>query len=97
VYARVVSTKTTTEQLEAAVRIAHEQLPGARAQHGYRGLYVLTDRAAGTVLTISLWESLEDLQVVEARAAGIRETAGRSLRATELPVYLYQVEVADRG
>jgi heme-degrading monooxygenase HmoA len=96
-YARVISTQATSDQLEAAVSVAHEQLPGARAQHGYRGMYVLTDRAAGQVLTISLWESREDLQAVEARAAGIRRTAARSLGATELQVDIYQVEVADQA
>jgi heme-degrading monooxygenase HmoA len=46
--------------------MAKEQLPGARDQHGYHGLYVLADRTSGKVMTISLWKSREDLKAVEA-------------------------------
>jgi hypothetical protein len=97
VFARVISTQTTVDRLEEGVRIVHEQLPGARAQHGYRGFYLLSDPAAGSVMTISLWESYVGLQAVEARAAGIRESAVQSFGATLPTVHIYRVEVADQA
>ncbi len=32
-------------------------IPGGRAQKGYRGIYLFTDRSTGKGYSISLWDS----------------------------------------
>jgi heme-degrading monooxygenase HmoA len=79
-FARVIATEVTPDQLPAAVR-----------QPGFRGFYLLTDAGTGKVMTISLWETREQLAAVEARAAGIRQEEGSSLGAPSLSVETYEV------
>jgi heme-degrading monooxygenase HmoA len=97
VFARVISAQTTADRVDNAVQIAKQQLPGARSQQGYRGFYVLADRASGKLMTISLWDSRDDLRAVEARAARVREEAARSTGTAVPPVDIYQVELADQA
>jgi hypothetical protein len=54
VFARVISVHATASQLDDAVEIAQQQLPGVRGQQGYQGFYVLADRSSGKLMTISL-------------------------------------------
>ena len=95
VFARVISVQTTAGQVDDAIEIAKQQLPGARGQQGYQGFLVLADHSSGKLMTISLWESREDLHAVEARAAQVRAVAAQSLGTAAPPVDIYQVEIAD--
>jgi heme-degrading monooxygenase HmoA len=95
VFARIISAQTAADQIDVAVRIAKQQLPGTRGQQGYRGFYVLADRASARLMTISLWDSPEALRAVEAHAARAREEAAESI-GTVPPADVYQVEIADR-
>jgi heme-degrading monooxygenase HmoA len=95
VFARVVSAQIAADQIDVAVAIAKQQLPGTRGQQGYRGFYVLADRASGKLMAISLWDSPEALHAVEVRAARAREEAAESI-GTVPPADVYQVEIADR-
>ena len=61
-FARVISAQTALEGVDRAIRIAQEQLPSAWEQPGFSGCYLLADRTAGKLLTISLWQSHEDLR-----------------------------------
>jgi heme-degrading monooxygenase HmoA len=97
VFAHVISAQTTADHVNNAIEIAKQQLPGARSQQGYQGFYVLADRASGKLMTISLWESHEDLLAVEARAAHMRAEAAQSLATAAPPVDIYQVEIADQA
>jgi heme-degrading monooxygenase HmoA len=71
-YARVIATQAAPGQLDGAVTLAREQLPAAAGQPGFSGFYLLTDAATGKVMTISLWQTREQLDAVEAQAAEIR-------------------------
>ena len=80
-FARVISAQTAPDGVDGAIRVAQEQLPGARGQHGFKGFYLLADRNAGKLMTISLWDSIEDASAAETRAAQIRGQAARSIGA----------------
>jgi heme-degrading monooxygenase HmoA len=69
-------------------------LPGARGQHGFSGFYLLADREAGKVVTISLWDSCEDVRAVETRAAQLRGDAAHSIAAATPAVDVYEVGIA---
>ena len=90
-FARVIATQATPDQLDGAITLAREQLPAAAGQPGFRGFYLLTDAETGKVMTISLWETREQLDAVEAQAAAIRREAAPSLGAPALSVETYEV------
>jgi heme-degrading monooxygenase HmoA len=94
VFARVVSAQTTPDGVDGAIRIAEEQLPGARGQSGFSGFYLLANREAGKVVTISLWDSGEDIRAVETRAAQLRSDAAQPIGVATLAVDVYEVEIA---
>jgi hypothetical protein len=48
-FARVITAKAGTDGFDGVIRLAQEQLPGARQLPGFKGYYVLTD--AGTVFS----------------------------------------------
>lgn len=90
-FARVIATQATTAQLDGAITLAREQLPAAAGQPGFRGFYLLTDAETGKVMTISLWETREQLDAVEAQAAAIRREEAPALGAPSLSVETYEV------
>ena len=66
-HARVVSMETHPMNVGEAVRIYQDRvLPAAREQEGFRGAFMLTDQDTGEGLSISLWDSEEDMHASEA-------------------------------
>lgn len=66
-HARVVSMETLPINVGEAVRIYQDRvLPAAREQEGFRGAFMLTDQDTGEGLSISLWDSEEDMHASEA-------------------------------
>ena len=91
-FARVITAQAGAEGFDGTVRLAEQQLPGARQMPGFKGYYLLTDAETGKVVIISLWETREQMDAVTAGAgpSGIREqhnpaTAG--LTAQHLETY----------
>ncbi len=74
-FARVITAQAGAEGFDNVVHLAQQQLPGAHQQPGFKGFYLLTDAETGKVITISLWETRERMEAVEARAASIRDQA----------------------
>ena len=89
--ARVVTTDVSPDGLESVIRVADEQLPDARQQPGFTGFYLLADREAGKLVTISLWDSRDDVLAVEARAAELNRRAARSSGMAVQDVTVYEV------
>jgi heme-degrading monooxygenase HmoA len=67
VHARVVSMEILPTDMEEAVRIYQDSvLPAAREERGFRGALMLTDHHTGEGVSISLWESEDDMHASEA-------------------------------
>jgi heme-degrading monooxygenase HmoA len=65
-HARVVSMEMLPINVGEAVRIYQDRvLPAAREQEGFRGALMLTDQDTGEGLSISLWNSEEDMHASE--------------------------------
>jgi heme-degrading monooxygenase HmoA len=94
VFARVICAQTAPDGIDGALRIAEEQLPGARGQRGFKGFYLLADRSTGKLMTISLWDSADDVSAAETRAAQIRSKAMQAIGAAAPAIDTYQVEIA---
>jgi heme-degrading monooxygenase HmoA len=62
-FAGVITARAGTEGFDGAVRLAGQQLPGARQQPGFKGYYLLTDPETGKLVIISRWETREQLHL----------------------------------
>jgi heme-degrading monooxygenase HmoA len=94
--ARVINGQTTSGGLDKLILFAAEQLPGIQSQPGFKGFYLLTDRDTGGLVTISLWDTWEDIRALEAQAAQLTHKATESIEAppTSAPVKIYEVGFA---
>ena len=69
-FAHVVTARAEAEGFGNLTRMVRKQLPVIPEQPGFRGFYLLRDPESDKLMTISLWETKEDLQASVARAAG---------------------------
>ena len=66
-HARVVSMEIQPMDIEEANRIYQDLVvPAAKEERGFRGALLLTDPYTGEGVSISLWESEDDLHASEA-------------------------------
>lgn len=89
--ARVNSVQTAPDQIDGLVKWSGEQLPAAEEAPGFKGLYLLADRQSGKILSISLWDSDDDLRQFEARGTQARNAATSELGIAPTPTDLYEV------
>jgi heme-degrading monooxygenase HmoA len=60
-FARVTFTQTKLDRLDEATQLFVESaVPAAKAQKGFKGIYLLTDPATGKGITITFWENEAD-------------------------------------
>src|ERR1700759_3177719 len=71
-FARVITAQAGAEGFDGAIRLAEQQLPAARQMPGFKGYYLLTDAETGKLVTISLWETREQMDAVAAGAGPSR-------------------------
>lgn len=91
-YARVITARAT-EGFDGVLRLAEQQLPGARQMPGFHGYYLLTDAGTGNVVIISLWETREQMDAVAAGAgsSGIRHQHSPDTGLTAMRLDTYEV------
>ena len=96
-FARVITAQAGAEGLDGTIRLAEQQLPGARQMPGFKGYYLLTDTDAGKLIIISLWETREQMDAVTAGAesSGIRDEGISATGLTALHLETYEVAVHD--
>ena len=91
-FAQVNSVQTATDKLAGLLKFCEERLPAFRDTPGFKGLYLLADRQSGKILTMSLWDSEDDLrQNNDARGAQARKEASSELGIAPTPVDIYEV------
>jgi uncharacterized protein len=84
-FARVITAQAGAKGFDDIIRLAQQQLPGARQQPGFKGFYLLTDAETGKVMTISLWGTREQLP------SGIRDQAAPAAGLTPPQLETYEV------
>jgi heme-degrading monooxygenase HmoA len=90
-FARVVTAQAGPQGLDSFIGLAREQLPGASGQPGFKGAYLLTNAETGQLITISLWETQEDMRAVEAQAAKTRDQDAQGVGLTPPRLETYEV------
>jgi heme-degrading monooxygenase HmoA len=89
-FARVITAQAEPEGFDSLVRVVGEQAPGARQQPGFKGFYLLTDTEAGKIITISLWETREQMEAIAERApddSGIHAVPAPGVTSPHLETY----------
>jgi heme-degrading monooxygenase HmoA len=89
--ARVNSAHTAPDQLDGLISFSQDRFPDARAAAGFRGFYLLADRQSGKIVSISLWDSEDDLRQFESRGAELRAEATSEVGIAPTPVDVYEV------
>jgi heme-degrading monooxygenase HmoA len=89
--ARVNSVQTAADKLAGLVKFSQERFPDAREAPGFKGFYLLADRQSGKIVSISLWDSEDDLRQFEARGAQLRKEASSEVGIAPTPVEIYEV------
>jgi heme-degrading monooxygenase HmoA len=65
-HARVTTVQLRPDTLDASIDLYQQELlPVIKAQPGYQGVYLFTDRATGNGVSITLWTSEADAQAYE--------------------------------
>jgi heme-degrading monooxygenase HmoA len=65
-HARVITVQVQPGAFDEAIGIYQESVvPAAKEQPGFAGFLVLVNRHAGTAISISLWETEDDLKASE--------------------------------
>lgn len=66
-FARHVTTYVKLDKWDEALRLFEEDvIPEGKAQEGYRGIYLLSNKETGKIVSITLWDSQEDARANEA-------------------------------
>jgi len=98
VYARVSTSEGSPQQIDEGLRYLREEiLPTGKDDPGFKGLIALADRNSGKTLSITLWESEEEMGATEQDANQLRsaweESSGQQIASVEsYEVGLYEVE-----
>ena len=75
-YARVTVMQGKPETAQQASRIFNESvIPAAKAQKGFKGAFFLTDPSTGKGMSLTLWETEEDLKAGESSGYFKEQTA----------------------
>jgi heme-degrading monooxygenase HmoA len=66
VHAEVTRSQIIPEKADEAITIYRKSvLPVAKKQKGFRGIYLLVDRKAGSFMAIHLWDTERDMKNAE--------------------------------
>jgi len=90
-FARVVTAQAGTSGFDDFIHFAQQQLPSFRQQPGFKRFYLLTDAGTGKVMTISLWDTREQMAAVEAPGARMTSQAAPATGLTPVQRETYQV------
>jgi len=88
-YARVSTFIGKPENIDQAV--SHLEKAFTTKEKGWKGGYALVDRQTGKMLTMTLWETREDMEATVSLANQIRGQAASLAKASPPTVEVYEV------
>lgn len=98
-FARVTTLQVRLDTVDQATSMYRDSVvPAAKAQKGYRAAYLLTDAASGKSISVTVWDTVEDLQANEASGFFQEQVAKFAAFMTSQPVReIYKVDVQDQA
>ncbi len=95
-FARVSTFQGSADQTAESIRVAREQiLPVARLQDGFKGIFILFDRESGRSLSVTLWETEEDMHASEEAALRARTESAEAAGDVVVGVERYEVALQE--
>ena len=86
-YARLVTTYVKKDKMDEVLKLFEGSvIPEGKAQEGYFGIYLLTDRETGKIVSITLWDTKEDARANEESGYYRRQVEKFKNLVTETPV-----------
>lgn len=93
-FARVITAQAGAEGFDHLIRLAQQQLSGARQQPGFERFYLLTDEETGKLITISFWQTPEQMEAVaRGTVTGIHDEGISATGVTSLRLETYEVKM----
>ncbi len=93
-FARVSAAQGAPEKLDQGADLIRERTQRGERPTGFRGAYLLIDRATGKHMTVSLWETRADAEAVGAIAVQQREAIVEAFGISGTPTHeIYEVAV----
>lgn len=95
-HARMFAFEGSPEEIDAAVALAREEILAIERQMpGFRGLILLSDKEAGKLVSLSLWESQEQMQQSEASARMLTRVGAQSIGGKRVAAEPFDVALLD--
>jgi len=95
-HARMFEFTGSPEQIEAAVALARDEiLPLEREMPGFRGLILLADREERRLVSVSLWESAEQMEDSEASARMLVRLGAQSIGGKRVAIEPFDVALLE--
>ena len=95
-FARVSTFQGPPDCTAEGIRVAREQiLPAARLQDGFNGIYLLYDSESGKSLSITLWETEEEMIASEEAALRARTESAETTGDVIVSVERYEVALQE--
>jgi heme-degrading monooxygenase HmoA len=93
-FARVITAQAGEDGFDDVIRLANQELPGARRRPGFAGYFLLNNESTGNVIIISLWRTRENMEAVaRGTAAGIHDDGVSEVGLGSLRLETYDVAV----
>lgn len=97
-WARVSTYRGQPEAIDEDFEYVRDNiLPKARQMPGFRGVLGLGDRATGRTMSITLWDSEQDMRASEADADRLRGESTDHTGGTTVGVERFEVMVDERS
>jgi heme-degrading monooxygenase HmoA len=95
-HARMFAFEGSAEEIEAAVALARDEILAIERQMpGFRGLILLSDKEAGKLVSVSLWETEEQMQQSEASARMLTRVGAQSIGGKRVAAEPFDVALLD--
>lgn len=91
-WARVSLYSGSPDSLDSDLDYTEQNImPKVRELDGFQGIYALADRDTGTTMSITLWDSEEDLRASEEAANQLRSDSTQHAGGSVVSVERYEV------
>lgn len=91
-FARLTTIQGTTDKIADAIRVVeNDVIPGVKVLAGFKSGYWCVDRKSGRMVTLTLFETEQELQASEAAASQLRKTSTEKLGFEVKNVERYEV------
>lgn len=92
-FARVARYDVEPDRTDEAIEAFRDAVNQLEGESGLLGGYVLADREAGVIMSMTLWESRTAMDDSEVKAAGLRQEAAKSVRGSVVSVHCLDVPI----